>query len=142
MGECVFCKIVAGRAPADFVLHPGQHPVVVGFAPLGPVVPGHVLFVPKDHVVDAAEDAYVTALTFRAAAAWATSRGGPFNLITSAGEAATQSVFHLHVHYVPRAVDDGLMVPWGTLHGEDPKAPHRCRRVVDLERQLAEARGW
>jgi histidine triad (HIT) family protein len=139
VSDCVFCEIVAGRAPATLV--PTNFLGVIAFVPLCPVVEGHVLFVPHRHVVDGAENPLLTALTFQAAAQHAQVLGGPFNLITSAGRAATQSVDHLHVHYVPRAVDDQLMVPWGTLHGEDPKAPHRCRGMVALEEQLAEVRG-
>lgn len=135
--DCVFCTIIAGRAPAGFV--PTNFRGVVAFVPLGPVVDGHVLFVPRRHVVDAAENPLQTALTFQAAAEHAQARGGPFNLITSAGREATQSVFHLHIHYVPRAVNDGLMTPWGTLHGENPQDPHRCKGMVALEQQLAEA---
>lgn len=133
---CVFCKIVAGEAPATFVTC--EVASVVAFVPLCPVVEGHVLFVPRRHVDDAASDPGVTGWTFAAAASHAMVRGGDFNLITSAGRAATQSIDHLHVHYVPRSADDQLMLPWGTLYGEDPKAPHRCRQVIELERQLAE----
>ena len=133
---CVFCDIVAGRASADFVWNHGPDPVVA-FRPLTPVTPGHALFIPKDHLRDAAAAPGLTGMVFAYAAVYAAEQGQPFNLLTSTGEAATQSVFHLHVHYVPRAVDDGLMLPWGTLHGENPADPHRCRRVVELERQLA-----
>lgn len=47
------------------------------------------------------------------AAEYAAKLGSAFNIITSAGAAATQSVWHLHLHVVPRSTDDGLMVPWG-----------------------------
>lgn len=136
---CVFCAIVNGTAPAEFVEHPGSS-FTVAFRPLGPVVDGHVLFVPRGHFPDAAADPVATGHVMRAAAQYAQQQDRPFNLITSAGAEATQSIFHLHVHYVPRATDDGLMVPWGTLHGENPQDPHRCRRVVELERELAQAR--
>jgi calcineurin-like phosphoesterase family protein/diadenosine tetraphosphate (Ap4A) HIT family hydrolase len=131
--SCVFCDIVAGSAPAT-VLEDGPHSLII--VPLGPVTDGHVLVIPREHVADAATDPEVTARTMADAAGWAEHRGRPFNLITSAGRPATQSVFHLHVHYVPRTADDQLMVPWGTLHGEDPQAPHRCRRTVALENEL------
>lgn len=134
--RCVFCEIIAGRSPADVRWSTADS---WAFTPLSPVTPGHLLVVPRVHVVDAAERPAVTAQVFADAARWAAELAQPFNLLTSAGEAATQSVFHLHVHYVPRAVDDGLMLPWGTLHGEDPKAPHRCRRVVELEQRCAAA---
>jgi histidine triad (HIT) family protein len=83
----------------------------VSFEPLGPVVPGHLLVVPKRHVTDARVDPAVTADTYRVAALLA-REAGECNLITSVGAAATQSVFHLHVHVVPRRPSDGLRLPW------------------------------
>lgn len=85
---------------------------VVRFEPLNPVTPGHMLFVPFRHVADAAEFPYLTGVTFAAASAFGFVQAEPFNLITSAGEAATQTVRHLHVHYVPRRAGDGLALPW------------------------------
>ena len=132
--SCVFCEIIAGRAAAA-VVHESRDSLVI--VPLCPVVEGHVLVIPRSHVLDAADDPVTAGMAMHDAANYARDRLDEFNIITSAGVAATQSVFHLHLHVVPRAVNDGLMVPWGTLHGEDPKAPHRCRRVVALEQQLA-----
>lgn len=110
MSECIFCSIIRGESPAAFV---ARWPEAVAITPLGPVVPGHTLVLPTRHVRDAAEDPDVTAVTMHAAASLASVlMPGDFNIITSAGVAATQSVFHLHVHLVPRAVDDGLALPW------------------------------
>lgn len=136
MNACVFCEIIAGRAPATLVDSTPRSLLIV---PLSPVTDGHVLVIPREHVADASTRPWVTAEAMADAAVWAGAQDRPFNLLTSAGEEATQSVFHLHVHYVPRAADDGLMLPWGTLHGEDPKAPHRCRRIVELEQRCADA---
>lgn len=130
---CVFCEIVARRAPAQIVDETTNSLLII---PLGPVVAGHVLVIPKTHAADAAEWPALTGVVMTDAALWAARWGVPFNLITSAGREATQSVFHLHIHYVPRAADDGLMLPWGTAWGENPQDPHRCRRVRELERQL------
>jgi histidine triad (HIT) family protein len=136
MDSCVFCEIVAGRAPATVV---GEWREAIAIVPLGPVIDGHILVIPRVHVADAATNTAVTAITFGLAAQWAEQQARPFNLITSAGREATQSVFHLHIHYVPRAADDQLMVPWGTLHGENPQDPHRCKGMLALEQQLAGA---
>lgn len=106
---CPFCAIIRGDAPARFIT---QWPDVLAIEPLHPVVDGHTLVLPTRHVRDAAEDPDVTAATMRCAAELAGSWSRPFNIITSAGVAATQSVFHLHLHVVPRAVDDGLALPW------------------------------
>jgi histidine triad (HIT) family protein len=119
VATCVFCDIVAGRAPADMV---AAIPDSIAFRPLNPVVPGHVLVVPKVHVRDAAEDPDITAATMRHAAVLASIvTPGQFNLITSAGSAATQTVFHLHVHIVPRIAGDGLLLPWQPV--DTPEEP-------------------
>lgn len=109
MGECIFCKIVAGRAPATVVR---EWPHVLAILPLNPVVEGHTLVLPKAHVEDFTAGAFDAGTTMVAAGILARDMGGPMNLITSKGREATQSVFHLHIHLVPRAKDDGLALPW------------------------------
>lgn len=104
--QCVFCAIVSGDSPATVVR---RWEDAIAIVPLGPVVDGHLLVIPTTHVVDALHDPAVTGATFRRAAEIAPH---PCNLITNAGRVATQSVFHLHVHIVPRAEDDGLALPW------------------------------
>jgi histidine triad (HIT) family protein len=108
---CVFCEIVAERAPAEVLARAFAS---IAIRPRGGVHPEHVLFIPRVHVADAAESPFVTGQVAADAARWAQARGEPFNLITSAGAAATQSIFHLHFHYVPRSVGDGLSLPWSS----------------------------
>lgn len=103
---CVFCRIVAGEESAR-VVHEWRY--AVAFEPRNPVVPGHVLVVPRTHVCDFAEDPLISAEVMRCTAQLAIP---PCNVITSAGSAATQSVFHLHLHIVPRTAGDGLALPW------------------------------
>jgi len=105
--SCVFCtRISRGEYDKD---QPG-----FTFEPLNPVVPGHRLFVSPQHVTDASQDRFITGRTFAAAAEYARRQGSDFNLITSGGVDATQTVFHLHVHYVPREANDGLLLPWSS----------------------------
>jgi len=104
--DCVFCKIITGRAPATFVR---QWADAVAIVPLHQVTDGHLLVIPKTHVRDASESPHVAGLTMARAAEIARP---PFNIITSAGREATQSVWHLHLHIVPRREDDGLALPW------------------------------
>lgn len=128
--ECVFCNIVAGTSPARFVY---TWPDAVAFVPLDPVNDNHVLVIPRTHVPDAITDPDVSAATMRRAAELASQR--PYsNIITSTGEAATQSVFHLHLHVVFRKQGDTLMVPWGTTG--DPHEPHWCPVAQHLKDQL------
>ncbi|MET4921133.1 HIT domain-containing protein [Streptomyces sp. PSRA5] len=109
MGEpCVFCDINTGLAPATFV-HEWYDAIAI--LPLNPVIAGHTLVIPKRHVADFVEDPDVSAATSRRAAQLAADMG-PCNLITSRGREATQSVFHLHMHIVPRSDGDGLALPW------------------------------
>lgn len=110
--DCPFCDIIAGRAQADWVLTPDTWPDAVAFIPLNPVTEGHCLIVPKTHVPDFATDPEVFAATARRAAELMRRTHRPMNVITSRGRAATQSVFHLHLHLVPREENDGLALPW------------------------------
>ena len=109
MSDCVFCEIVAGTSPAKVAF---QTDDVIVFHPLGPQVPGHLLFVPKDHVADATTSPDVTARVMREASAYAKRLNRPVNIITSAGAEATQTVFHLHIHVLPRGKDDGVRASW------------------------------
>lgn len=118
--ECVFCQIVKGDAPAEIVgedYHEmtGNLKALV-IRPLNPVVDGHVLIIPREHVTDFVHSAPVTASLMFFASQWVMLRDeyAECNLITSRGEAATQSVFHLHLHVVPRVAGDGLELPWSS----------------------------
>lgn len=106
---CIFCEIVAGRSPATIVR---DWPQALAIVPLNPVVEGHTLVLPKDHVEDFTAQTDATLFAMLSAMQLGHELGGPMNLITSKGREATQSVFHLHLHLVPRAVDDGLALPW------------------------------
>lgn len=107
--SCVFCAIVAGEAPAQIV---ASWVDAIAIIPLNPVVIGHRIVLPRVHVLDAADDPIVTAVTVARAADLAGSSEESFNLITSAGRDATQTVMHLHWHIVPRVAGDGLSLPW------------------------------
>lgn len=120
MGDCVFCEIIAGEAPAKFLADGISN---VAIEPLNPVTPGHFITIPRKHVSDALEDPAVTGQCMDDAALWTSlfarrsSLYESVNFITSVGKPATQSVFHLHIHVVPRAVDDGLALPWYSGEG-------------------------
>lgn len=106
---CVFCEIIAGRAPAKYV---ATWPDAIAIIPRDPVADGHVLVIPRVHVADFTTDPEVTAATGRRAGELGKHSAPAMNLITSKGADATQSVFHLHMHLVPRNRDDGLALPW------------------------------
>ena len=109
---CPFC----GRIRRGEYESWSENPSVVWFEPLNPVTPGHMLFVPVRHVTGAGDPqngAYEAGHAMEHAARWAQRNTvQAFNLITSVGPEATQSVYHLHVHLVPRREGDSLPLPW------------------------------
>lgn len=108
--NCVFCQIIV-QDKRNQVEWRGRDSVVI--TPLGPVVPGHRLVIPRVHVQDAFEHPGILGRTMRDASTYAGAKQlGDCNIITSVGTAATQTVFHLHVHLVPRVDADGLHLPW------------------------------
>ncbi|WBL18494.1 HIT family protein [Citricoccus sp. NR2] len=123
--NCIFCEILYGTEPHQTVWNGIS---TLGIVPLSPVTEGHVIFMPRKHVRDAAEDPSVTAEVMHDASTYiahARSQGilGDANIITSIGPAATQSVFHLHVHVVPRQENDGLALPWYSGKTSKGKTP-------------------
>jgi histidine triad (HIT) family protein len=89
----------------------------VRFAPLNPVTPGHLLFVPKRHITGPQDDPWLAGVVCQTAALHARTASQDhdvtaWNVIINDGPAASQTVFHLHVHLVPRTPDDGLKLPW------------------------------
>lgn len=126
--DCVFCRIADGQEPAT-VLAEGISSIAI--EPLNPVTPGHFIVIPREHVPDGFTAPGVTSQTMEDAARFASTmaRSNPryasVNFISSVGAPATQSVFHLHIHVVPRTVDDGLALPWysGKRSGRSKPAP-------------------
>lgn len=114
--ECDFCAIARGEDESVEVVCAGQ--LWVAFFPLEPATPGHTLVIPKDHVPDLwTTDSELAAELMRAAVAVgkaiqkAVAPEG-MNLITISGSAAEQTVFHLHLHLVPRWHRDGFGAIW------------------------------
>lgn len=110
MSTCVFCQIGSGEAPAQRVSEFDEGFVIV---PLRPVVEGHLLVIPFEHVNDFRESSSLSG-RMMSAAAMVARRYESANVITSAGIPATQTVFHLHLHVIPRVPGDGLALPWST----------------------------
>jgi histidine triad (HIT) family protein len=108
--DCVFCDERKIKSLVDYMYGADGSTHFV-FEPLDPVVPGHLLVVPSQHVQDATEEPLVTSMAAGVAARVA-QRYRAANIITSIGVPATQSITHLHWHVVPRRHGDGLLLPW------------------------------
>lgn len=115
MDNCVFCRIVAKQIPAT-VVHEDED--TLAFMDIGQVNPGHVLVALKAHAENlyALDDAKAAAV-FRTAARVARairSAFGPegLSVYQANGKAAGQTVFHLHIHLVPRYEGDGMALTW------------------------------
>jgi histidine triad (HIT) family protein len=107
--DCLFCRIVSGEADAQRVI---ETPEVVGFLDVRPVFKGHVLLVPREHVVtlpDLPEPLIVPLFSTAQRVADALTSGlGAQGTFVAMNNIVSQSVPHLHVHVVPRTKGDGL----------------------------------
>jgi histidine triad (HIT) family protein len=118
---CIFCSIVAGDAPARIVR---EDAATVAFLDLNPATRGHALVVPRRHAADlldaAPEDVAAIATAAQAVGKAAMDHLGAagVNLVQSSRAAAFQTVFHLHLHVIPRYEDDGLRLPWVPAPGD------------------------
>jgi histidine triad (HIT) family protein len=117
MGECVFCRILAGELPASFV-HRDER--CSAFMDIQPVNAGHLLVIPNRHAphladVDADAAAHLMSVAHRLADALRRSglRCEGVNLFLADGEAAMQEIFHLHLHVIPRFAGDGFGLRFG-----------------------------
>jgi histidine triad (HIT) family protein len=113
--DCLFCGIVAGDVPAQIV-DSDDH--TVAFMDINPATPGHALVVPRAHSADlievSDEDLERTAVAARRLAKRMRAALEPagFNVLNSCGSAAWQTIYHFHLHVIPRYEDDPLKLPW------------------------------
>jgi histidine triad (HIT) family protein len=119
--DCLFCKIVAGEVPATRV-HEDER--TIAFMDINPATRGHLLVVPREHSRDlleiAPDDLAACARSAQALAARATERldADGVNVLNSCGRAAWQTVFHFHLHVIPRYETDPLRLPWTPAPGD------------------------
>ncbi len=119
--NCIFCKIVAGDLPATII---DQDELTLSFMDINPATRGHALVIPRRHAQDLlsveAEDLRATTAAAQRLAARMRERLGAdgVNLLNSCGAAAWQTVFHFHLHLIPRYTDDPLRLPWIPAAGD------------------------
>ena len=110
--DCVFCRIVAGAAPASVVYTDDR---TVAFLDIAPITPGHLLVVPRTHAETLSElDPEIGGLLFRTGQRLAAGlrmsgvRADGVNFFLADGAPAGQEVFHVHLHVLPRWKGDGF----------------------------------
>lgn len=122
--DCIFCKIMAGDLPSFKV---DEDERTYSFLDISPATPGHLLVVPKQHYADlltiAVDDLVACTLTAQRLAGRVMTRLGAdgVNLLNACGAQAGQTVFHFHLHVVPRYADgrkDSLRLPWEPTPGD------------------------
>jgi histidine triad (HIT) family protein len=119
--DCLFCKIVAGDIPSVRV-HEDER--TVGFMDINPATRGHLLVVPREHATDLhdidPEDLKACAMAAQALAGRVRDKLGAdgINLLNCVGSAAWQTVFHFHLHVIPRYENDPLRLPWHPQPGD------------------------
>jgi histidine triad (HIT) family protein len=119
--DCIFCKIVAGELPASIV---DEDERTVALMDIAPATRGHALVIPRAHSTDLLsvdrEDLAAVALAAQRLAGRMKERLGAdgVNLLNSCGTAAWQTVFHFHVHVIPRYEGDPLRLPWIPSEGD------------------------
>lgn len=119
--NCLFCRILAGELPGQIIAEDER---TVAFMDINPATDGHALVIPRAHSRDlldiAPADLAAVALMAQRIAGLVRERLGAegVNLINSCGAAAWQTVFHFHVHVIPRYVGDPLTLPWVPAPGD------------------------
>jgi histidine triad (HIT) family protein len=131
--DCIFCKIIAGELPARVVREDER---TIAFMDIAPATYGHTLVIPRNHSRDLleipAEDLHAVVSAGQQVAARAKERLGAdgVNLINSCGATAWQTVFHFHLHVIPRYADDPLKLPWVPQQGDPDEIAMAAAQLI------------
>ena len=131
--DCIFCKIAAGEIPSKTIYEDEKYREMLD---LGPATRGHALILPKNHYANLfelpEEDAKeVICLAKKMATIMKDKLGcDGFNLVQNNGEAAGQTVFHFHMHLIPRYENDGQEIGW------KPGSPSQDE-LEEIKKQIA-----
>ncbi len=113
--DCIFCKVVAGEIPGEVVDSDDRTITVMD---INPATRGHVVVIPREHAENLAavsdEDLAASMRAAQRMVARMQDTLGPdgFNILNNMGRVAWQSIFHFHVHVIPRYANDPLELPW------------------------------
>jgi histidine triad (HIT) family protein len=121
MADCLFCGILDGSIPSQQV---DSDQLTMSFMDINPATPGHALVIPRAHSPDLLEIEPEDLSACSAAAQRLAKRmkdvldADGINLVNSCGEVAFQTVFHFHIHVIPRYEGDPLKLPWVPTEGD------------------------
>ncbi|MEU4194139.1 HIT family protein [Kribbella sp. NPDC026611] len=120
--NCLFCGIVAGTVPSTQV---AENERAIAFMDIAPATPGHLLVIPRTHSNDlreaSAEDLTAATLLAQSLIGRVIDRledATGANLLSCIGADAWQSVFHTHLHVIPRYPNDPMVLPWKPHSGD------------------------
>jgi histidine triad (HIT) family protein len=132
--DCLFCKIVAGELPAMIVAEDER---TIAFMDINPATRGHALVIPRAHTRDLyavdPDDLAAVAVAAQQLATKARDNLGAdgVNLMNFNGAAAWQTVFHFHVHVIPRYEGDPLRLPWVSAPGDMDEIKAAAAQLTD-----------
>ena len=130
--DCIFCKIANGEIPATEICENEGFRVILD---LGPASKGHALVLPKEHyrdIIELPEKAVGEAFSLAGKVGKAMKQGlgaAGFNIVQNNGTAAGQTVFHFHIHVIPRYEGGPEMVSW-TPGKAEPEALKACAESI------------
>ena len=130
--NCIFCKIVAGTIPC-FKLY--EDAATLAFLDINPVNAGHALVIPKAHAPNLYESAdgdlaaVMAVVRVLATVIEKTVKPHGVNLLQANGPGAAQSVFHFHMHIIPRVQGDDLKMNWGLKPGDKAALAALAERI-------------
>lgn len=132
VSDCVFCRIATEEAPSQRLYEDED---TVAFMDINPATDGHCLVIPRRHAPDLwslpEEDGVAVWRTVRRVAEGVRTglRPDGLNVLQSNGRAALQTVFHFHVHLIPRYRDDGIHVPLMRAPGDRTRLAEMAERI-------------
>lgn len=133
--NCIFCKLANGEIPTATVYEDEYLRAIMDAAPANK---GHIIILPKSHAANIyeIEDEYVSrafVLAKKLAVALKKLTGcDSVNILQNNGEAAGQTVFHFHVHVIPRFKDDDCTIVWKPTSYEDGEASEVAKKIAEL----------
>jgi histidine triad (HIT) family protein len=134
--DCIFCKILARELPATIV---DEDERTIAFMDIAPATRGHALVIPRTHVADLLTierddlHAVATAAQRLAQRVKERLRADGVNLVNSCGAVAWQTVFHFHVHVIPRYEGDPLRLPWVPAPGDPDEIAAAGRQLTGAQ---------